>query len=91
MIARRRKTMAQILIRGLDDEVVKFFKEQAAKNGRSLQKHIVQTLSDLVEVKRRHEDAVKAMDELRARQLKRRKGKPFPSSVDLIRRDRESH
>jgi hypothetical protein len=51
----------------------------------------VQTLSDLVEVKRRHEDAVKAMDELRARQLKRRKGKPFPSSVDLIRRDRESH
>ncbi len=84
--------MAQILIRNVEDDLVKEIKRLAIEHGRSLQKEaqmlLVQGL-EAVARRERHERAVKALDRLRKQQLKRRKGVPFPSSVEMIRRARE--
>lgn len=79
--------MAQILIRGLDESVVQFFKKQAAKNGRSLQKHIVQALADMANAHGRHERAVATIKKLQMLPSKKKKNKG-PSSTELLRKDR---
>ena len=66
--------MAQILVRNLDEGVVKKMKERAKKNGRSLQ----------AEAKLSMEEARKAADAFRARF----KGRKFTDSVKLLREDR---
>jgi plasmid stability protein len=75
--------MAQILIRDLDDETVKRLKDRAKRHGRSLQGEARLILTRAGGIS--FGDARKL-----ARQWhKRLAGRKLPSSVDLIREDRE--
>ena len=77
--------MAQILVRNLDEGVVKKMKERAKKNGRSLQaeaKMILEREADRPKLSM--EEARKAADAFRARF----KGRKFTDSVKLLREDR---
>jgi len=77
-------TMAQILVRNLDEKTVGRLKRQAKRNGRSLQsevKTIIEEATRQVDM----ETARKLMDEFRSRF----KGRKFPNSADLIREDRD--
>jgi plasmid stability protein len=76
--------MAQILVRNIDEEVVERLKRRARENGRSLQ----------TEVKTVLEQSAKAMTMAEARKQMDRfrsqfKGRKFPDSAKLIRKDRD--
>lgn len=78
--------MAQILVRNLDEEVVKRLKERAKKEGRSLQSEVKVILeqalnTQMVDMK----TARRLVDEIR----EKFKGRKFPDSVELIREDRD--
>jgi len=78
--------MAQILVRGLDDELVERLKERARRDGRSLQSEVRQILQTAA--------GVPPLDVAEARRLAQRfrrrfKGRPFPNSAALIREDRD--
>ena len=78
--------MAQILVRNLDDAVVARLKDQAKKNGRSLQSEVKEILGQAAgEPKVDMETARKMCDEFR----RRFKGRKFTDSAQLIREDRE--
>jgi plasmid stability protein len=76
--------MAQVLIRGLDPEVVEKLKARAKRNGRSLEAELRLNLQRLAE----QDDPVTAAahaERLRATL----KGRRFSDSTELIREDRE--
>lgn len=78
--------MAQILVRGLDEEVVESLKRRARQDGRSLQSEVKALLE-----KAAHEPTV---DIETARKMcqdfrRRFKGRRFSDTVALIREDRE--
>jgi len=78
--------MAQILVRNLDEKVVKQLKKRAKREGRSLQaeaKLILEQASQETAVDMA--TARKLVEEIRS-QLK---GRKFPDSVELIREDRD--
>ena len=75
--------MAQILVRGLDDEVVKRLKRRAKEAGRSLQAEVRLILEDAAKL-----DMATARRKLQEFQ-KRFKGRTFSDSAELIREDRE--
>jgi len=78
--------MAQILVRDLDQKIVKKLKRQAKQNGRSLQaqvKIILERSAEEPKVDRK--TALKMLDEFR----KRFDGKEFSDSAELIREGRE--
>jgi len=78
--------MAQILVRNLDEKVVKQLKKRAKREGRSLQaeaKRILEQASQEPAVDMA--TARKLVEEIRS-QLK---GRKFPDSVELIREDRD--
>ena len=78
--------MPNILVRNLDEGVVKRLKERAKSQGRSLQsevKMILQQAAD--EPKLDHAAALKLVDQLRARLGDR----TFSDSAELIREDRD--
>ena len=78
--------MAQILVRNLDEKVVKQLKKRAKREGRSLQaeaKLILEQASQEPAVNMA--TARKLVEEIRS-QLK---GRKFPDSVELIREDRD--
>lgn len=77
--------MAQILVRNLDESVVRKLKKRAKKNGRSLQaeaKIILQKEAGQPKLSRA--EAWKLADEFR----ERLKGRKFTDSVKLLREDR---
>ena len=75
--------MAQILVRDLDDDLVKRLKKRAKQNGRSLEAEIriILDQSDTITMT----DARKLADKIRARF----KGKKQSDSAALIREDRD--
>lgn len=78
--------MAQILVRNLDDSVVRRLKEQAKQHGRSLQAEVKMILDGTGEKpKLDHAAALALCDEIRSQF----KGRKFPDSVELIREDRD--
>ena len=81
--------MAQIVVRGIDDEVMRLFKARAKKQGKSAE----QAVRELIEQAAR--EPTPAPDWLvRARELReeliRKYGMSDVSSADLIREDRDS-
>ena len=79
--------MAQILVRNLDDGVVKKLKDRARGNGRSLQAEVKMILEkEADEPKLDMRAARKLADEIRSRL----KGRKFSDSAELIRQDRDS-
>ncbi len=78
--------MAQILVRDLDDKVVRRLKERARKDGRSLQaevKRILEKEANLMQLD--IESARKHISDIR----RRFEGRDFPDSVELIREGRD--
>ena len=81
--------MAQLVVRGLDAEILKLFKERATRQGKSAE----QVVRELIEAAAR-EEARKAdwLEETMefGRQLREKYGPYQGSMVDDIREDRES-
>ncbi|MBF0290641.1 MAG: Arc family DNA-binding protein [Nitrospinae bacterium] len=78
--------MAQILVRGLDEEVVERLKMRAKKDGRSLQseaRHILE--QSAFEARVDPKTARKISEEFH----RRFRGRKFPDTAELIREDRE--
>jgi plasmid stability protein len=75
--------MAQILVRDLDDGVVKRLKNRARREGRSLQCEVKMILERAAKVDM--ESALKLVDDFR----RRFKGRKFSDSAELIREDRD--
>jgi plasmid stability protein len=76
--------MAQILVRDLDEKLVKRLKARAAENGRSLQQEVKIALEELARQRLGRERARVF------RELERRfAGRKFPDAAELIREDRE--
>ncbi|MBM4038509.1 MAG: Arc family DNA-binding protein [Planctomycetes bacterium] len=75
--------MAQIVIRGIDEEIIKRLRRQAEHNGRSLQSEIKMILRQASRVDM--ETALELADRIRARFGDRK----FDDSAELIREDRE--
>lgn len=75
--------MAQVVVRGLDDELVERLRRQAERNGRSLQAEIKMILQQAARVD------VEAARELADRIRSRLGDRKFDDSAALIREDRE--
>jgi len=75
--------MAQIVVRGLDDQLVERLKKQAERNGRSLQSEIKMILQQASRVD------MEAAQELADRIRSRLGDRKFDDSAELIREDRE--
>jgi plasmid stability protein len=78
--------MAQILVRDLDEDVVESLKRRARHDGRSLQSEVKAILEQAAHEPRVDmETARKICEEFR----RRFKGRKFPDTVELIRKDRQ--
>lgn len=80
--------MPDIIIRDVDERVLAFLKEEANREGRSLQKALHGWLTAKSERLQRHREAVSALEAMEKETQKGRKGKPFPDSTALIRESR---
>jgi antitoxin FitA len=78
--------MAQILVRDLDEEVVRKLKERAKLQGRSLQSEAKMILEDAARREKFTMEEARRISEAFARKISRRK---FPDAADLIREDRD--
>jgi len=78
--------MAQILVRNLDPETVEKLKENARRNGRSLQAEARRILEGEAHLPKLD---MKGARELLAQFRKRFDGRKFSDSVELIREDRD--
>jgi len=77
--------MAQILVRNLDERVVKRLKERAACKGRSLQAEVKSIVEQAAATPTLDLDAARKL----CRKLRRRfKGRKFANSVKLVREGR---
>jgi len=76
--------MAQILVRNIDEEVVERLKRHARENGRSLQSEVKTVLAQSAKAMTLAE-ARRQMDRFRGQF----KGRKFPDSAKLIRKDRD--
>jgi plasmid stability protein len=79
--------MAQILVRDLEEEVVKKLKKRARLNGRSLQAEVRLILESEAYAPKVDMETARA---LALKLQKKFKKKAFPDSVKLIREDRDS-
>ena len=78
--------MAQILVRNLDEGVVKKLKERAKENGRSLQAEVTIILEREAEQPKLNLQALrKVADDI----CSRFNGREFTDSAELIREDRD--
>ena len=77
--------MAQVLIRDLDDEVVKALKKRAEQNHRSLQRELKAIITEAARPRRIDPKLLARIDALR----NSLKGRIHGDSVDLIRKERE--
>jgi plasmid stability protein len=78
--------MAQILVRNLDERVVRRLKERAKSQGRSLQ---AQVKSIIEEAAASPQVDIKAARKLCTKLRRRFKGRRFPDAAKLIRKDRD--
>jgi len=78
--------MAQILVRNLDEKVVRRLKQRAKREGRSLQAEVKMILEGAAVTTA--VDREKALTQILAIR-ERLKGRKFPDSVELIREDRD--
>jgi plasmid stability protein len=79
-------TMAQILVRGLDDALVARLKERAKLNHRSLQSEVKAILEEAAPTATKAE-ALAIVDKWQ--RYWEKKGKTFSDSAELIREDRD--
>ncbi len=75
--------MAKILIRDLDDEIVKRLKERARQHGRSLQGEAKLILTQAAGL------SLSEVRQLACQWRERLSGREFPDSTDLVREDRQ--
>jgi len=75
--------MAKILIRDLDDEIVKRLKERARQHGRSLQGEAKLILTQAAGL------SLNEVRQLACQWRERLAGREFPDSTDLVREDRQ--
>ena len=80
--------MAQMVIRGIDEKIMAALKARARNKGVSVEGEARAILADVVTVQSQRESVVKELKAFHAKLLKKRKGKPFPDSTPMIRRDR---
>jgi len=78
--------MAQILVRDLDDDVVKRLKKRAREGGRSLQSEVKIILEQAA---RQPKLDMETARNLSVEFRNSFKGRKFPDTVELIREDRE--
>lgn len=76
--------MPDVLIRNLDEDVLRLLKAAAKANGRSLQAEIHEAL------RRSSRRSLAETRRISAKWLKRLRGKQFSDSTALIREDRDS-
>lgn len=76
--------MAQVLVRGLDDEVVKRLKARARAGGRSLEAELRAIVESAAEMDARLE----ATRDLSARLRRRLGGRAHSDSAEIVREDR---
>jgi plasmid stability protein len=76
--------MAQVLVRGLSDEVVEQLKALASRRHRSLEAEVRLILEEVAQRERKREEFWRLADEIRLRS-----GPQTTDSVDLLREDRE--
>ena len=82
--------MAQIVVRGIDDDVMRRFKERAKQQGKSAEQAVRELIAKTVEEEYVQSDWSRRADEFQER-MRRKYGGPDPmSSADLIREDRDS-
>lgn len=74
--------MAQILVRNLEEKVVKRLKDRAKRERRSLQSEVKMILEQAAQVD------MDTAREMLTKFRRRFKGRKFPDSVELIREDR---
>lgn len=75
--------MGQVIVRNLDDEVVKRLKQRAADQDKSLEQFLRESLSELVRPGK--EELIKQLEDIR------RLGKPaHVDAAELIRQDRDT-
>ena len=77
--------MADVKIRNLDDRLVGYYRDRAARAGHSLEEELRRTLAE--SAKRRRRDAIERADKLRER-LRAKYG-IMQDSADLIRAERD--
>jgi len=75
--------MAQVIVRNLDDRVVRALKARAALHGRALEQELREILTRASELS--PEERLELVDRIRAMAPR-----PSTDSVDLIREDRDS-
>jgi antitoxin FitA len=80
--------MAQILVKDLDEEVVRKLKKRAKILGRSLQAEVKNILEDAARREMMTMDEARRFSEEISRKISRRKVK-VPDAADLIREDRD--
>jgi len=78
--------MAQILVRNLDDELLERLKARAKRQGRSLQSEVKTILEQAAGEPKVDAAAARKMCKRFRRKFR---GRGFPDSVKLIRRDRD--
>ena len=81
--------MAQIVVRGIDDEVMRLFKDRAKKQGKSTEQAVRDLIEGAVRETRRDDDWLARLDEFRER-LYQKYGEFEETAADLIREDRDS-
>jgi antitoxin FitA len=78
------ETMAQVLVRQLDEKIVDRLKKRAQENGRSLESEVRTILEEAVPD---YEGAWKRIEQFHKRLKK--SGRTFSDSAELIREDRD--
>ena len=81
--------MAQIVVRGIDDELMKLFKARAKAQGKSTEQAVRELIENAAREGERRADWFERINALRAEQ-KQKYGAMDVSAVDLIREDRDS-
>ena len=81
--------MAQIVVRGIDDEVMRRFKERAKKQGKSAEQAVRDLIEGAARETKAEGDWLSRIDELRER-LYQKYGEFDQTAAEMIREDRDS-
>ena len=81
--------MAQILVRGIDDELMKAFKQRAKTQGKSVEQAVRELIENSARQHQRSGDVLERMTAFRERMLEKY-GSSEIDVVDDLRADRES-
>ena len=84
--------MAQLLIRDIDEALMQNLKALAKSHERSLQKEAKELLLKAIEESERRNRqlaAIEGIKKLNAKMMRRRKGKLFSGSTEMIRKARQ--